>query len=135
MASDLLQRIRRWFGPAPASLGQRGEQLAAEWLKRRGYRILKRNYKVHDDEADLIALDPDGAALVVVEVKTRRSGCTVPEAALTATKQARLSRLASKIQRASEYSNLPLRFDVVAIVWPEAGEPTVRHIPGAFQAR
>ena len=44
---------------SPENLGARGERLAARYLKRRGYRLLHRNFKLGDDEADIIAIDPD----------------------------------------------------------------------------
>ena len=115
-------------------LGRRGESLAAKWLTRQGYSILERNHEILDDEADLIALDPDGRTVVIVEVKTRRADDTVPEAALTRAKQFNLSRLAMRLQRSAEYGNRQIRFDVIAVIWPERGNPIIRHSPGAFQA-
>jgi putative endonuclease len=114
------------------ALGDRGERLAARWLKRRGYRILRRNYVVGRDEADLVAVDPDGKTLVIVEVKTRAAEVPGPEAGFTRDKRFRLTRLASRLHDRPEFHDHPIRFDAVAIVWPPGGEPEVRHYKDAF---
>jgi putative endonuclease len=133
----LLTSFRDWLaGLFPAkSLGVRGERLAATHLKRKGYRILERNFVVGDDEADLIALDPDGRTIVIVEVKTRAAGD--PDAAMlavTRTKQFRMARLAASLCRRKAYRDRPFRFDAVAIHWPAGSEPVVTHHVAAFNS-
>ena len=126
------QRWRR----AGASLGERGEQYAARWLKRRGYRIIERNHTVGDDEADVIAIAPDGETVVIVEVKTRADGDIPPEDQVGGAKQYCLSRLAARLARERRFAGRPFRFDVIAIIWPEDVEkPAVRHYEGAFESR
>jgi len=127
--------LRRLLGKARSDgLGERGERAAERWLKGKGYVILERNREIGDDEADLIAIDPDGRTLVVVEVKTRSDERAVPELAMTAKKKHRLTRLAARLLRDKRYADRALRFDVVAVVWPEGKEPQIRHHPGAFQS-
>ena len=53
------------------NLGDRGEAAAAEYLEKKGYTILNRNYYICHGEIDIIA--KDGDCTVFVEVKTRRS--------------------------------------------------------------
>ncbi|HXC61421.1 MAG TPA: YraN family protein, partial [Nitrospiria bacterium] len=55
---------------APRQFGIDGESLAAEFLRKKGYRILERNYRTQRGEMDIIA--EEGGALVFVEVKARR---------------------------------------------------------------
>lgn len=126
--------LQRLFRREAVPLGQQGERVAAQWLKRRGYRILQRNMSVGDDEADLIALDPDGRTIVIVEVKTRRSETPLPEFSINRTKQYRMARLAARLQQRAEYANCPFRFDAIAIVWPQGATPDIRHHPGAFDS-
>ncbi|MHC4127860.1 MAG: YraN family protein [Planctomycetota bacterium] len=115
-------------------LGEDGERLAARWLKRRGYRILHRGLRVGSDEADVVAVDPDGRTLVIVEVKTRAADAPGPEAGITRDKRFRLARLASRLQDRPRFRDHAIRFDAVAIVWPPDGDPEVRHYEDAFES-
>jgi putative endonuclease len=121
----------RWRYGALAP-GERGERYAARWLARRGYRILGRNVAVGRDEADLLALAPDGS-VVIVEVKTRQDPGAWPETAVGLRKKRRLTRLAARLA-ARGYGARPIRFDVVAVSWPIDGVPIVRHFADAFDA-
>jgi putative endonuclease len=127
--------IRNLLARGEESVGRRGERAAAKFLQQRGFQILERNLKFIDDEADLIALDPDGATIVIVEVKTRADAQATPEIAMTQTKQFRLSRLASRLQRWPQYRDRPLRFDVIAVVLLRGRDPVIRHHVGAFESR
>lgn len=66
--------------------GRAGEAMAADFLKRRGYRILEMNYRCSIGEIDMVAREKD--VLVFVEVKTRKSGAMgYPEQAVGLVKQ------------------------------------------------
>ncbi len=113
-------------------LGNRGERLAGRYLRRQGFKILARQHRSTFGEIDLIALD--GATIVFVEVKTRRSKATGhPAEAITLAKQRQLTRTALAYLRRHERLESPTRFDVVAILWPEDGSPPrVEHFRSAF---
>ena len=115
------------------TLGERGEQAAARYLEAQGYDIVARNLRLGDDEADLVAIDSRGT-LVIVEVKTRRDDAIVPEASVGLQKQHRLTRMAVRLKRHAKYRDMPIRFDVVAVVWPHGTSPTIRHSIAAFDA-
>ncbi len=129
---DLLGRLRDALERG-LPLGARGERRAARWLAARGYRVLRRNLRVGRDEADLVALDPDGRTLVVVEVKPRRRDDLWPEAALDRRKRRCLERVAQQLARRPGHRGRPVRIDAITIVWPRAGAPEVRHYMDAFE--
>ncbi len=58
-----------------SEIGKKGESLVAEYLKSRGYIVIKRNYKDRYGEVDIIAEDCEN--LVFVEVKTRSENAIV----------------------------------------------------------
>jgi len=100
------------------SLGKWGEGLAADYLTRRGYRILARNVRTPYGELDLVAQVGSGeySELVFVEVKTRASySLGPPEIAVDRRKQAHL--IASAEHYRTLYEDLPAiwRIDVIAI--------------------
>jgi putative endonuclease len=106
--------------------GRRGEDLAAAFLKERGYRILGRGVRVGRlGELDLIA--ERGGVLVFVEVKTRTgAGFGTPEAAVTPTKLSRLTHAIAGYLRTRGLGQVRHRLDVVAIAW--GSPPAIRHI-------
>lgn len=125
---------RRGGAPGGAALGRSGERVAARWLRRRGYRLLERNLAVGRDEADLVAIAPDGRTLVIVEVKARRGANWAPEDRIDRGKCYRLARLAARLQRRPAHADRPVRFDAIAVTWPAGSRPQVRHYVGAFES-
>lgn len=115
-------------------LGPQGEQFAARFLQRLGYRILARGHRQRLGELDLVALD--GETLVFVEVKTwRRGDRGDPALAVDERKQEKLTRAALTYMQRRRLLEQRARFDVVSIVWdgPD-GKPTMRHFINAFEA-
>lgn len=113
-------------------LGPAGEEAAARALRRRGYRIVERNYRCSWGEIDLVARD--GEILVFVEVKCKRSGgFLAPTFSVTARKQRTLARAAWDYLLRRNLSAVPCRFDVVSVLWPRGGKPRCEIIPGAFE--
>jgi putative endonuclease len=113
-------------------LGQLGEKLARKLLKKRGYKILVRNYTCPVGEVDLIALDGD--TLVFIEVKTMKASSDIdPTEQVHSRKQAQVRRAARFYLSAKQADDMPARFDVVAVTIPEDGEPVVEHIDDAFE--
>jgi len=127
-------RLRAWFAARfPAkSLGKRGEDAAARFLKRNGYRILARCLDSPLGELDIIAVD--GRTIVFVEVKTRRStDAGDPADAIDDRKQRRMTQAALAYLKSKGLLKDAARFDVVAITWPENRKrPTIEHYKNAF---
>ncbi len=122
-----------WPWKRRRSLGQRGEDVAARFLRRQGFRILRRNYRSRLGEVDLIA--SDGDTLVFVEVKTRAtSDHGEPFEAVTLDKQRRLARLALEYLKQNSGLDRRCRFDVVSVVWSGEGTPPeIQHFRAAFE--
>jgi putative endonuclease len=111
-------------------LGREGEDRAAKFLVKRGYRILERNYRTRSGEIDLIALDQ--GVVVFVEVKTRTSDAFgAPELAVTPQKQQRMLKAALAYIKYKKLHQVPCRFDVVAI--SAAAGPGLELIQNAFE--
>jgi putative endonuclease len=119
-------------------LGAAGEDLAAEVLTAAGLDIRHRNWRasLEDVRGELDIVAVDGAALVLVEVRTRRTGRGGGTAAESVgpAKRRRLRRLASLYLQAHPHVG-PVRGDVVTVeVVHHVGEPgtRVRHLRGAW---
>jgi putative endonuclease len=111
------------------NLGQKGEAVAAEYLKEAGYKILFRNWKWGKHEIDLITENKD--FVVFVEVKTRNEDYQIPPVnAVTPEKQRSLIYAADGyLQRYNIRKES--RFDVIIII--KKGESyEVDHIVDAF---
>jgi putative endonuclease len=110
-------------------LGQAGEDRAARYLEKQGYRILERNYRAPCGEIDLIAMHQ--GELVFVEVKTRTNEAYgAPELAVNPRKQQRMVKAALGYIRYKNLHQVPCRFDVVAI--SAASEKEIEVIRHAF---
>lgn len=112
---------------ATRRLGAAGEQLAAEFINRKGFRPVAANFIVPvgrnsrgaliNAEIDLIAYD--GETLVFLEVKTRRSDeFAAPERAVDLRKQRQITRAARAYRRIFRIEGA-FRYDVVSIVLPD----------------
>ena len=112
--------------------GDRGEAMAAEYLRENGYEILASQFRCRFGEIDLIAWDGD--TLCFVEVKTRTNvAMALPREYVTPQKQHKL-RATAMLYLAERRLDCPTRFDV-AEVYAEHGFDTARieYIKNAFQ--
>ena len=111
--------------------GDFGEQAAADYLARKGYRLVTRNFRTRFGEIDLVMRDD--RCLLFVEVKTRKAGSLVSgEEAVDYHKQQRL-RAAAEYYLAAHATALQPRFDVVCVdLAPGGGVAEIRWIENAF---
>lgn len=120
-------------------VGKKGEELAARFLVKEGYRLVLANFKVPigrnrlgvqvSGEIDLVALDED--VLCFVEVKTRSSGeFASPLSAVDVRKQRQITRTARVYRKIFDLQNMKIRFDVVSIVLENKKAPTVEIFKG-----
>ncbi len=114
---------------ARGALGRYGEDVAADLLQSMGMSILSRNWRCVAGELDIVARDGD--ALVVCEVKTRRSVSQgSPADAVGPRKMQRLRSLALHWLDDAELYIPTIRFDVVSVILPRAGAPIVTYLRG-----
>lgn len=94
--------------------GQKGEEIAAEYLSQLGYKILERNFHSQQGEIDIIALD--GECLVFVEVKNYSYKCYgAPVGAVRKAKRSSLIHAANTYLYKNNLKNVLCRFDVLTI--------------------
>jgi putative endonuclease len=120
-----------FLNKAKIILGKEGERIAELFLKKKGYKLVERNYRCAAGELDLVMLDR--RVIVFVEVKTR-TGCGygTPLEAVAVRKQKKMIYVAEFFLSAKKLSQREARFDVVGVSWPGA-QPLVEHIENAFE--
>lgn len=122
-------------------VGQIGEELAARFLRKNGYRIVAANFKTPigrnrldapiTGEIDLIALDAD--VLCFVEVKTRLSGdFASPLSAVNLRKQRQIIRTARMYRKIFRLHSIKIRYDVIGIVLPDNARPEIELVKNYF---
>ena len=114
-------------------LGNLGEDLACDFLVKKGYKILERNFVWRKNEIDIIAEDEKERNVVFVEVKTRNTDYFIqPFEAVDFKKQKAIIKVANAYIR-NRNLDLEARFDVISIIQTEEGTQTLEHITGAFE--
>lgn len=106
-----------------------GETLAADLLKKKRLKVLRRNFVTKFGEIDILARD--GQSLVIVEVKTKtsdRQGAAIEM--ITRAKQEKLILLAHELQM--KYKTPNVRIDVVTVD-EAANVPVVRYHKGVIE--
>ena len=111
--------------------GQEGEELAVKFLKKRGYRILSRNFSTRQGEIDIIGKDRN--SIVFFEVKTRNStGFGYPAESVTGTKAERIKKTALYYLMKNRLTDTPYRFEVVSILKTDPNRYDIDIIPMEF---
>jgi len=114
-------------------LGKKGEELALRFLKKKGYRIIEKNYVCKMGEMDIIAKEKD--ILAFIEVKTRTSTTFgPPQLAVNPKKQSQMSKVALNFLKEKKLEDTKARFDVVAILLGLKGAE-IELIKDAFDLR
>lgn len=114
-------------------LGRWGEDRAADYLCRKGYRILAANWKCRFGEIDLVA--EDGTYLCFVEVKLRKNAAYGPAAAFVDCRKQDKLRTAATLYLSRRPTDLQPRFDVIEVYAPQGVEtekPELFHLENAF---
>ncbi len=112
-------------------IGEKGERLARQALRRSGYRVVAKNWRCPLGELDVVALE--GGTLVFIEVRTRSTREFGPPAeSVTPKKQAKVRRLAEYYLMEESNPDIGVRFDVVAVDFTRPKNERIEIIRDAF---
>lgn len=113
-------------------VGRKGEEEAAGFLKKNGYKILEKNYRCRYGEIDIIASDK--GTIVFVEVKTRGSeDYGAPGASVDLRKQKHMTIASSVYLCEKGLADADSRFDVVSVMY-KGSDFKIELIKDAFEA-
>ncbi len=114
--------------------GAWGEALAAEYLRRKHYRLVAAGFHCRFGEIDLIVENKH--FLVFVEVKLRKSGSFAQAMEFVDRRKQDRLRMTASIYLSQNPTGLQPRFDVIEIYAPDGTatvKPEIRHMEDAFQ--
>lgn len=111
-------------------LGDQGELLVADFLRKQGYTILARNFRCRFGEIDLIA--QKGEVLAFVEVKTRRHCYFPTECVVTPRKQSKIVKTAKFFLMKRPLWDKVCRFDVATVLYKDTETYDINYIENAF---
>jgi putative endonuclease len=115
------------------SLGKRSEDLATDFLCKKGFKIIERNFFCKSGELDIIARNK--GIIVFIEVRSIQTGFFHdPLDSITYAKINRLKILAQIWLKKQGLSDMltPIRFDLIGISYYNGRPPVINHIQGAF---
>lgn len=98
-------------------LGRRGEDIAARFLKKMGYKIIERNFRCRIGEIDIIAFEK--GVLIFIEIKTRTSDTFAPpQLSVNRLKQQKIINSALSYLVQKKITGIDCRFDIITITFP-----------------
>jgi putative endonuclease len=110
-------------------IGKWGEEIATDYLTRKGYEIIKRNIRTPYGEIDIIAKNND--TTIFVEVKTRTSNkMGLPEESITARKREHMISCAEHYAAENEIDNWQI--DVISLEGKPGTEPVITYFDNAI---
>lgn len=110
--------------------GKKGEEIAAKYLKKNGYKILEKNFRKSYGEIDIIA--QKGENIAFVEVKTRKSDLYgTPAEFVTSKKQERIKKAAYAYIQQNDL-DAEFTFDIVEVYLNAEEKAKINHLINAF---
>ena len=112
-------------------LGNKGENLAVQYLREKGYTILETNWRCRQGEIDIVA--QKGETYVFCEVKTRR-GDNVQDAlaGITPNKRKKFIKAVYYYLNEKELDDVLWRIDAIGIALPHRGQAIIEHVEDAL---
>lgn len=122
-----------------SKIGEFGETVAAEFLRKQGFKLVAVNFKApigrtrkgvqFTGEIDLIAFDNE--TLCFIEVKTRSSDkFASPLSAVDIRKQRQITRTARVYRKIFKLQNIKFRYDVISIILNDKKAPNIKIVKG-----
>ena len=113
-------------------IGSYGERIAAAFLRRRGYRVLTRNYRAEGGEIDLVCRDGD--VLAFVEVRSRSGELFGrPSESIDARKENALLSAARSYLELLKRDDITWRFDAVEVHLKAGEAPVCTLVPNIME--
>ena len=116
-------------------LGNQGESEACRYLKKHGYKILRRNFVAEGAEIDIVAQCREATVFVEVKTRTRENQSPKeprPACAVTPDKQRKIIKASKFFQKNSEKA---VRFDIIEVIYSETDPKhpvEINHLISAF---
>lgn len=108
-------------------IGQGGESLAADYLKRKGYEIIEQNWRCRAGEIDIVAKEAE--CYVFCEVKTRRSNSTQQAFMnITKSKARKMIKAAQHYIHEKNLDDVLWRIDAIGIALPKNAQAIIDHV-------
>ena len=98
----------------PSQIGRQSEEIAANFLKKQGYKILVKNFSSRLGELDIVAKDKETVCFIEVKCRSNLSR-GLPEEAVTRSKKHKICKSALVFLKKNKLLDLEARFDVVSI--------------------
>ena len=111
-------------------LGKRGEEIATEFIRNKGYIILETNWKHRKAEIDIIAKVDE--VLIFIEVKSRSSTYFGRPETFVDSKKQQLIADAASVYMEEVGHEWEVRFDIISILFHNEVYQSVDHIKDAF---
>lgn len=112
--------------------GKKAEDLAADFLLKKGYKILARNFRYQKAEIDIIAAKDN--LIIICEVKARSTDVfNLPQESVNKKKIKLLVSAADYYLQEFNVLN-EVRFDIISVLPDEKQNLTIEHIQDAFEA-
>lgn len=113
--------------------GDEGEDIAVDYLLKKGYEIIERNYRFGKGEIDIVAKDPETGFIVFIEVKSKKNlEFGNPVYSITKNKMKQIKRMAELYLYDKEIKEIDCRFDVVTVLLRGNQKPIIEHFVNAF---
>ena len=134
LLNSYIEKLFRKTPFSAADRGQKGEKLAASFLRKKGYSIRDKGWRWRRYELDIIAEKQN--MVIFVEVKTRKSEkYGAPETAVNSKKKKHIAQAARWYIKQKSLSRKLIRFDIISVIIDDDGQTEVRHLENAFEIR